>query len=223
MILEWFLSISAPSWGIPISVSTWKQESCRLTSPDGFRTLAKALRVLQGVIHRKKIRVGLPENTESQFLTWCLPNLFYTNLQGAATNLWVKKPETAIFPKSEGILSGSFLLDWNAVLLQSRNCFSAHENRLGLFTAHESSLSHTTSFPPKEGKISGGNDSTSSKCPSDVTQTLLTPLPTCATLQQSFDFSPGFSLTSLPLPFPCSALTAAHKSSKLLHAREIPD
>lgn len=41
MILEWFLSISASSWGIPTSVSTWKQESSRLTSPDVLEHLQK--------------------------------------------------------------------------------------------------------------------------------------------------------------------------------------
>lgn len=60
-ILEWFLPISAPSYGFCISAPTWKQDSYRLTSPDGFRTLAKSLRVLQEVIDKeKKNQSGAP-------------------------------------------------------------------------------------------------------------------------------------------------------------------
>lgn len=47
------------------------------------------------------------------------------------------------------------------------------------------------------------------------------PLPTTALIAV-----PAFSwsfLTTLPPPFPCPVLIAAYKSSKLFHAREIPD
>lgn len=137
MILEHSLSISAPSSGFHISVPTWKQGSYRFTSPDGVQNTCKITEGSPGSCSQKKIRVGLPENTNSQFISWCLTTLFNKGLQGTATNLWVKKTEIAAFPKSEGILSGSLLLDCN-MLCSSRagNVSQAHENRLGLLTAH---------------------------------------------------------------------------------------
>ena len=94
---------------------------------------------------QKRIRVGLPENTNSQFISWCLTTLLNTSLQRTATNLWVKKTEIAASHKSEGILSVSLLVDCN-MLCSSRagNVSQAHENRLGLFTAHV----HGTHKPP---------------------------------------------------------------------------
>lgn len=77
-ILEWFLPISAPSYGFCISAPTWKQDSYRLTSQMVLEHLQNHWGFCRKLFTRKKkIRVGLPENTKSQFLTWCL----YSSLQ----------------------------------------------------------------------------------------------------------------------------------------------
>lgn len=188
--------------------------------------------------------MGLPENTNSQFISWCLTTLFNKGLQGTATNLWVKKTEIAAFPKSEGILSVSLLLDCN-MLCSSRagNVSQAHENRLGLLTAHvhgthkplsaTHSPSHPTAAPTQvRGKKNCGEKISPQalnpaalvlhRHTSDSPFYLCTlPLFTTALISVHV-FSWSF-LTPLPLPFPCPVLIVAYKSSKLFHAREIPD
>lgn len=130
-----------------------------------------------------------------------------------------------------------------AVFLQSRKCFSGTwEQTWPTYSTcawnSQASLSYTFSFPPnccsyssKGKKKLWGKISPQALNPaalvlhrhtSDSPFYLCTlPLSTTALISVHV-FSWSF-LTTLPLPFPCPVLIVAYKSSKLFHAREIPD